>query len=118
MCGLFCFIGTAGDSFGYHRGCAFSTKDRDNDNSSGNCADHYGKGGWWFNGWVFANLNGLYYHGHHSSDHDGVNWRTWKGRNYSAKRAEMKIRPIVRFFKRTEDRIINMIPRSQGIVIG
>ena len=84
--------GTAGDSLGYHRNSAFSTKDRDNDNSSGNCAAEY-KGGWWFNSCVTANLNGFYYHGPHKSDHDGVNWRSWKGRNYSAKRAEMKIRP-------------------------
>lgn len=85
--------GTAGDSLGYHRNSAFSTKDRDNDNSSGNCAAAY-KGGWWFNSCVIANLNGYYYHGPHSSDHDGVNWRSWMGRKYSAKRAEMKIRPV------------------------
>ncbi|KAL9956234.1 hypothetical protein ACROYT_G037682 [Oculina patagonica] len=86
------YSGTAGDSLSYHRNSAFSTKDRDNDQSSGNCAVSY-KGGWWFNSCVIANLNGYYYHGPHSSDHDGVNWRTWKGRKYSAKRAEMKTRP-------------------------
>jgi len=86
------YSGTAGDSLGYHRNSAFSTKDRDNDNSSGNCAASY-KGGWWFNSCVIANLNGYYYHGPHKSDHDGVNWRYWKGGSYSAKRAEMKIRP-------------------------
>ena len=92
--GVLLSSGTAGDSLGYHRNSAFSTKDHDNDNlSSGSCAAA-SKGGWWFNRCVIANLNGNYYHGPHSSDHDGVNWRTWKGRNYSAKRAEMKIRPV------------------------
>ena len=87
------FLGTAGDSLGYHAGSAFSTKDRDNDQTSGNCAASF-KGGWWFNSCVTASLNGFYYHGQHSSDHDGINWRAWKGRKYSAKRAEMKIRPV------------------------
>ncbi|XP_068720479.1 fibrinogen-like protein A [Montipora capricornis] len=32
---------TARDSLGYHRGQAFSTKDRDNDNYSANCASSY-----------------------------------------------------------------------------
>ncbi|KAL9985568.1 hypothetical protein ACROYT_G007989 [Oculina patagonica] len=41
-----------------------------------------------------ANLNGLYHHGQHSSGANGVNWRDWKGYNYSAKRAEMLIRPV------------------------
>jgi len=87
------YSGTAGDSLDHHRDSAFSTKDRDNDNSSGNCAVSF-KGGWWFNSCVTGNLNGFYYHGHHSSDHDGIDWRSWKGRNYSAKRAEMMTRPV------------------------
>ena len=91
--GDFCILsGTAGDSLGYHRNSAFSTKDRDNDNNpGGNCAAGV-MGRWWFNRCVIANLNGYYYHGSHKSDHDGVNWRSWMGRNYSAERAEMKIR--------------------------
>ena len=40
-----------------------------------------------------SNLNGGYLHGTHASHANGVNWETWKGDNYSAKRAEMKIRP-------------------------
>ena len=84
--------GTAGDSLSYHRGMAFSTKDRDNDKSGSNCAV-LRKGAWWYNICHASNLNGLYHHGKHKSHADGVNWATWKGWNYSAKRAEMKLRP-------------------------
>ena len=86
--------GTAGDSLSYHRNMAFSTKDRDNDNTSGNCVASY-KSAWWYNSCVRANLNGYYYHGSHvGSAYLGINWNTWKGYSYSAKRAEMKIRPV------------------------
>ena len=94
---MFLFSGTAGDSLSFHRNSAFSTKDRDNDNwSAGNCAAHYNAGGWWYNNCVSANLNGNYYHGPHSSSkaYRGVYWYKWKGPSYSAKRAEMKIRPV------------------------
>ena len=85
--------GTAGDSLSYHRNMAFSTKDRDNDNAN-NCAASY-KSAWWYKSCVNANLNGYYYHGSHvGSDYRGINWNTWKGHSYSAKRAEMKIRPV------------------------
>ena len=84
------FSGTAGDSLIYHNVRPFSTKDQDN--GVGNCAVIY-KGAWWYSGCHQSNLNGLYHHGKHSSYADGVNWRLWKGYYYSAKRAEMKIRP-------------------------
>ena len=84
-------VGTAGDSLSYHRGSAFSTKDRDNDNSSGSCSTRC-KAGWWFNACLDANLNGIYHHGQHSTSWEGVNWNKWKGAKYSAKRAEMKIK--------------------------
>ncbi|XP_078363940.1 angiopoietin-related protein 7-like, partial [Oculina patagonica] len=87
------YSGTAGDSLDHHRGAAFSTKDRDNDNSSSNCATSR-KGAWWYNSCVISNLNGLYLHGKHSSGYEGVNWYHWKGAHYSAKRAEMKIKPV------------------------
>ena len=86
--------GTAGDSLAYHNAMPFSTKDRENDQSDDkNCAKVY-KGAWWYSSCHHSNLNGLYHHGQHSSYADGVNWHHWKGHKYSAKRAEMKIRPV------------------------
>lgn len=87
------YSGTAGDSLSWHRGLAFTTKDRDNDPHSGNCAISY-KGAWWYNGCHSSNLNGRYLKGAHSSYADGVNWFDWRGHHYSAKRAEMKIKPV------------------------
>ena len=89
----FLFAGTAGDSFSGHRGLPFSTKDQDNDSWSSSCAVSY-KGAWWYSACHASNLNGVYHHGAHSSYADGVNWSAWNGHNYSAKRAEMKIRPV------------------------
>ena len=53
-------ISTAGDSLiSRHNGKYFSTKDRDNDNSPPNCAGQY-QSGWWFNGCLDSNLNGVW----------------------------------------------------------
>ncbi|KAL9985471.1 hypothetical protein ACROYT_G007885 [Oculina patagonica] len=87
------YSGTAGDSLIRHRGYPFSTKDQDNDTWGDNCAVAR-KGAWWYDNCSASNLNGFYHNGKHSSDSDGVNWKTWKGYHYSAKRAEMKIRPV------------------------
>ena len=87
---FFLLIGTAGDSLGYHRGMSFSSKDRDNDKSSGNCALSY-KGAWWYNNCHWSNLNGLYLNG--KVDAKGVTWYYWKNNHYSFKKSEMKIRP-------------------------
>lgn len=83
--------GTAGDSLSYHRGAAFTTKDRDNDHhKSGNCAVD-AKGAWWYVYCFHSNLNALYLNGKNTSG--GITWLHWKGHHYSAKKAEMKIRP-------------------------
>ena len=89
------FSGTAGDSLSGHHGQPFTTKDQDNDSSgSTNCAVDF-KGAWWYKKCHSSNLNGVYHHGAHSSYADGVNWAPWKGQYYSAKRAEMKTRPVL-----------------------
>ena len=85
-------VGTAGDSLSYHKSFPFSTKDRDNDAYGGNCAVSF-HGAWWYGACHNSNLNGRYLHGTHVSHANGVNWETWKGDYYSAKRAEMKTRP-------------------------
>ncbi|XP_022786674.1 ficolin-1-like isoform X2 [Stylophora pistillata] len=89
------YSGTAGDSFSYHRGSAFSTKDQDNDQNGGSSCAKRCKGAWWYNSCLSSNLNGLYLHGSHSTSWEGVNWSKWKGHSYSAKRAEMKIKPVI-----------------------
>ncbi|XP_013804917.1 fibrinogen-like protein 1 isoform X2 [Apteryx mantelli] len=98
------YSGTAGDSLtgGFHpevkwwadhRGMKFSTRDRDNDNYEGNCAEEE-KAGWWFNRCHSANLNGLYYKGPYTAITDnGVVWYSWHGWWYSLKSVVMKVRP-------------------------
>ena len=76
----------------YHNGHKFSTFDHDVDDYSGNCAQTH-KGAWWYNVCQRSNLNGLYHKGKHDSHTDGVIWDHWKGRDYSLKFVEMKIRP-------------------------
>ena len=84
--------GTAGDSFTYHNGYKFTTRDQDNDDDNyRDCAQEF-KGAWWYNNCHYSNLNGLYHGGSHSSNADGVNWRTWRGYYYSLKFTEMKLR--------------------------
>ena len=77
-----------------HNGRAFSTRDRDNDDSSSrNCAVSF-HGGWWYDSCHQANLNGLYHEGGSGSrGSDAVNWYTWRGLSYSLKETEMKFRP-------------------------
>ncbi|CAC5377219.1 Fibrinogen-like protein A,Ryncolin-4,Angiopoietin-related protein 7,Angiopoietin-related protein 1,Ficolin-3,Ficolin-1-B,Ficolin-2,Ryncolin-1,Tenascin-R,Fibrinogen-like protein 1,Angiopoietin-1,Tenascin-X,Fibrinogen C domain-containing protein 1-A,Tenascin-N,Ryncolin-3,Tenascin,Fibroleukin,Fibrinogen C domain-containing protein 1,Ryncolin-2,Angiopoietin-related protein 6,Techylectin-5B,Angiopoietin-related protein 2,Angiopoietin-2,Microfibril-associated glycoprotein 4,Ficolin-1-A,Ficolin-1,Fibrinogen C dom len=41
------YTGTAGDRMNYNNGKYFTTKDRDNDSNSGNCATDPGYGPWW-----------------------------------------------------------------------
>ncbi|KAH8298507.1 hypothetical protein KR044_008954, partial [Drosophila immigrans] len=42
------YTGDAGDSFSGQKSYNFSSRDRDNDVYTGNCAADY-RGGWWYN---------------------------------------------------------------------
>ncbi|XP_059514477.1 ficolin-2-like [Myotis daubentonii] len=84
--------GTAGNSLTQHNSSLFSTKDRDNDGASSNCAKTY-QGAWWYYRCHVSNLNGRYLGGPHESFANGINWKSGKGYNYSYMVAEMKVRP-------------------------
>ncbi len=88
------YTGTAGDSLAYHNGMEFSTRDRDNDQSSGTHCAELGRGGWWYNGCYYSSLNSPYVDAPgDSSDRRGIIWYHWKGWFKSVKSTEMKIRP-------------------------
>ncbi|XP_070538828.1 fibrinogen C domain-containing protein 1-like [Ptychodera flava] len=89
------YSGTAEDDLEVHNGKPFSTRDRDNDDSSSNCAALY-TGAWWYEACHNSNLNGQYLGGVTASYAKGVVWCQWKGYYYSLKTSEMKIRPILR----------------------
>ena len=88
------YTGTAGDSLTYSNMKKFSTKDRDNDlHTTKHCAAHSAHpGAWWFYGCLDAHLNGPYSHGSSVSDWTGVIWYAFRGKRYSLKFTEMKVR--------------------------
>ena len=73
-------VGGTFDSMAYHNGASFSTRDRDHDTYSGNCAQVY-RGGWWYTVCIRANLNGK-----NTFWHDGTRWLHYP-------KIQMKIRP-------------------------
>ena len=86
----------APDRMAYHNAAPFSTRDRDNDASSNNCAARWG-GAWWYKNCAQSNLNGK--HSYHTQEdgsatnpayrltwHDGSSWKLYT-------KAAMKIRP-------------------------
>ena len=85
------YSGTAGDSLAWHNGMKLTTRDNDNDITSGNCAQYW-HGGWWFSGCFYSHLNGPYHHNPVISSQNGIIWRHWKGTFYSLKFSEMKTR--------------------------
>jgi len=75
------------DALAYHDGMAFSTKDKDNDDSIGNCAINH-HGAWWYRHCYESNLNGKY----GVRDYTGS---TWSSSQYIyATYTEMKIRVL------------------------
>ena len=91
------YSGNAGDSLNWghsakiHNGMQFSTRDRDNDKVSYNCACEY-NGGWWFNSCFDSLLTGPYVeNGIDIDEWRGIIWKGWKGSKYSYKKVEMKL---------------------------
>ena len=58
------FSGTAKDKLAYHNGMSFSTRDRDNDKNSGNCAISRASA-WWYNSCYHSDLNAPYGHSYY-----------------------------------------------------
>jgi len=83
------YSGTAGDSLARHNNMAFTTKDRDNDRYSNNCAVRF-TGAWWYYGCHHSNLNGQYLGD--KQDDRGARWQGFRS-SLSLKFTEMKLRP-------------------------
>ncbi|KAK7090119.1 uncharacterized protein [Littorina saxatilis] len=85
--------GNAGNCIYSSRGRQFTTKDKDNDRFSVNCALRK-HGGWWYDRCSEANLNGVYKTDNSVYHADGVYCNSFAGYTYSLKLSEMKIRPM------------------------
>jgi len=83
------YSGSAGDSLAWHNNMAFTTKDRDNDKWSSNCAVRY-TGAWWYKHCHSSNLNGQYLGD--KRDNRGARWTQFRT-DLSLKFTEMKLRP-------------------------
>nr|KAG5708041.1 hypothetical protein BaRGS_025179 [Batillaria attramentaria] len=80
-----------------HEGMKFSTVDRDNDLTTGNCAEYRGGGGWWYTRCTDVNLNGIYFpNGVATPRENGIIWKNWVGYGSSLKFAQMMFRPIAK----------------------
>ncbi|KAL1517338.1 hypothetical protein ABEB36_001113 [Hypothenemus hampei] len=87
--------GNTGDSFDYHAGSKFSTKDRDQDNwAEGNCAQSHG-GGWWYKSCDRCNFNNRYSPGSQSNhlQYQIMYWDSFGGPLKGLKAARMLVRP-------------------------
>ncbi|KAJ8033373.1 Ryncolin-4 [Holothuria leucospilota] len=87
--------GDAGDKMSYNNGRPFTTRDRDNDAYSYNCATYYyycsyncnTNGGWWYGYCSNAYLNAAY-------GSNCLYWYNLPGSSCNIKYTEMKLRPI------------------------
>ncbi|KAJ3609614.1 hypothetical protein NHX12_024134 [Muraenolepis orangiensis] len=88
------FSGTAGRTSSLtHSGTPFSTKDRDNDRCTCQCAQ-IASGGWWFEACGPSNLNGMYYPASFTTvRYNGIKWYYWKGPTLMATMTTMMVRP-------------------------
>ncbi|XP_022081353.1 ficolin-2-like [Acanthaster planci] len=85
--------GNAGDSL--HGDQKFSTKDRGDDGSGSRNYAAMFHGGWWYKKYngnnINSNLNGLYHSSPNVNDYQGIQWVSYKRRDYSLKGCEMKM---------------------------
>ena len=89
------YQGTGGDSLKYHYDAKFSTKDKDNDAYSQNCADTFGMGGWWYVGCFQSNLNGLNPGQDDTKVTGAMSWYAFQKKwHYALKSDYMAIRPM------------------------
>lgn len=73
----------------YHNGHQFTTRDRDNDGYSSNCAYYNGRqSAWWFDYCDYCDLNAPY-----SGVSIKLHWDNFPGGAYNIQTTEMKIRP-------------------------
>ncbi|XP_076006024.1 angiopoietin-2b [Genypterus blacodes] len=71
----------------------FSTKDRDNDHCTCQCAQ-LASGGWWFEACGPSNLNGMYYPSTSTVvRYNAIKWYYWRGPNLVATETTMMVRP-------------------------
>lgn len=70
----------------------FSTKDKDNDNSTEDCANKY-QAGWWYSNCHCANPNGEYLAGHNTQDRVGITYEDWLGQWHSLKSTQFMVKP-------------------------
>ena len=81
-----------GDSLFRNNNQPFSTKNRDNDDTSScNCAVAR-RSGWWHQYCTYANLNGQYYGSEQENNVTAIYWLNWKNDYKSMKRVGMKIK--------------------------
>ncbi|XP_028392900.1 uncharacterized protein LOC114517402 [Dendronephthya gigantea] len=80
------YSGTAGDSLSYHRGMKFSTVDEANFPKLSDACTSSHPGGWWFNGCVESNLNGVF-----TSKTNNPNTVYWKTISQPIIKTEMKM---------------------------
>ena len=81
-------VGGTNDAMAYHNGAAFTTRDRDHDSNSRNCAQTY-SGAWWYKTCYESNLNGQY--GYRFADEYRLAWYDGGHKHYT--NVQMKIRP-------------------------
>ncbi len=85
---------SAGDSLYFHNGQKFTTLDKDQDVSVGNCAKRR-LGAFWYKDCLMTNPNGVYLWGEDATHFAiGNVWSTWRNNDVTLKAISMKIKPV------------------------